>query len=443
MKIVAVTSCPMGLAHTYMAEEALKMAAKKMGYTIKVETRGMAGIQNALTKEDIENADAVIIAADTHIDKERFKNKPLIDVPVTDAIKDAKGLLKKAAKAVKKENKMKNGSNDNFKFGHSIYKNMMTAISYAAYLAVIGGVLKGLSKISFLNIKGLSDFANMSFELMLPIFAGFIGLSIGEKGGFAVGTLFGFLCMKDGAGIIGAIIMGFISGYFIKLFKKIFEKIKYLNSLNTIVISPCVAAILLYLAYHFILYKPFKTININFLYSLENANKIVLIILCALLGFMIAFDAGGPVNKVAYTFSLITLSFKMPSVFMAAAVAAGMTPPLGTAIALFARKNMFSERYTSKKWDIIFNGTAFITEGAQPFYEKNIIIKVSCIFGSVLAATLSAFFDCRISVPLGGLYTMIIPNVTLNLALYLAAILLGTIATGILIVIFDKKKMEE
>ncbi|WP_010241009.1 PTS fructose transporter subunit IIC [Clostridium arbusti] len=456
-KLVAVTSCPTGIAHTYMAAEALQIAAKEMGYEIKVETQGSVGAENVINENDLSEADAVIIAADTNVDKSRFIGKPLIEVPVKEAIKDAKGLINKAlevkitnnkelmedVKTIKKENKSNRSGP---------YKHLMTGVSFMIPFVAAGGILIALGfafgGIYVYNVPGsfaeiLFSTGKQAFALMIPVLAGYISYSIADRPGLVPGFVGGALASTIGAGFLGALVAGFAAGYIVLAIKKFVKLPKALDGLMPVLILPVLSTALIALLMAYILGNPVKAINdglFAWLKGLQGANAAILGLV---LGLMQAFDMGGPVNKAAYVFATGTI-VAGGSPIMAAVMAAGMVPPLGIALATVVSKRKFTEteREAGKAaWAL---GASFITEGAIPFAAADPLKVIPSIMaGAGVTGALSMLFGCKLSVPHGGLWVLVIPNVITNLLGYLIAIIAGIIITAVMLTILKKDVIEE
>ncbi|MCX7950555.1 MAG: fructose-specific PTS transporter subunit EIIC, partial [Clostridiales bacterium] len=373
MKLLAVTSCPTGIAHTYMAAEALKMAAKELGVDIKIETRGSVGVENEITQEDIKEAHAVIIAADTKIDKSKFEGLPMIEVSVKDAIKDAKGLIDKAMKLEKKSNyvnKVFEAKNEEKKKITGAYKHLMTGVSFMIPFVVAGGILIALSfafGIKAFEQEGTLAAALMNiggggaFSLIVPILAGYIAFSIADRPGLVPGMIGGVLSSKLGAGFLGGIIAGFAAGYVVEFLKKTIKLPKTMEGLMPVLVLPLLSTLIVGLGMIYVVGTPVASINKameGWLNSLSGGSAITLGVV---LGLMMAFDMGGPVNKAAYTFAVGTLAAGQPSTVMAAVMAAGMVPPLGVFLATVIAKNKFTQEEREAGKAAFFLGISFIT----------------------------------------------------------------------------------
>lgn len=451
MKFVAITSCPTGIAHTYMAAEALEMAAKEMGEEIKVETQGSVGAENQLTEKDIREARVVIIAADTNVSKERFAGKTIIEVGVKDAIKDPKGLIQRA-KEIKLENK--NVSQDNSikeekkaeKKGP--YKHLMTGVSYMIPFVAAGGILIAISfAFGILAFKepGTIPAALMTigggsaFALMIPILAGFIAFSIADRPGLVPGMVGGMLASSLNAGFLGGIAAGFLAGYIVVFLKKTIKLPKSLQGLMPVIILPVLSTLVVGLVMIFVIGKPMTMINVGMASWLKNLSGANSAILGIIIGLMMAADMGGPINKAAYAFGVGTLVAGQTSMVMAAVMAAGMTPPLGIALATILGKRKFTleEKEAGKAaWAL---GAAFITEGAIPFAAADPIRMIpSLMVGSATTGLLSMLFKAAIAVPHGGIFVLFIPHAVTNVGLYAISIVAGTIVTSLMILLLKK-----
>lgn len=452
MKIVAVTSCPTGIAHTYMAAEALEMAAKEMGVDIKVETQGSVGAENQLTQADIRDAKVVIIAADTNVSKERFAGKAIIEVPVKEAIKDAKGLIERA-RNIKVESKsipedvieVKEEKNTEKK---GPYKHLMTGVSYMIPFVAAGGILIAISfAFGILAFKEEGTIAaalmqiggDSAFKLMIPILAGFIAFSISDRPGLVPGMVGGMLATSLNAGFLGGIIAGFLAGYTVEFLKKTIKLPKSLAGLMPVIILPVLSSLVVGLVMIFVIGKPVSAINVamaSYLTNLSGANSALLGIV---IGLMMAFDMGGPVNKAAYAFGVGTLVAGQTSMVMAAVMAAGITPPLGIALATVIAKRKFTLEQREAGKAVWALGAAFITEGAIPFAAADPLKVIpSTMVGAAVAGSLSMVFKAGLAVPHGGIFVLLIPNAVTNVGPYILSIAVGTVVTGLMISLLKK-----
>ncbi len=442
-RIVAITACPTGVAHTFMAAEALEEEAKKRGYWIKVETRGSVGAKNALTAEEIAQADIVIIAADIELDLSRFAGKKLYKTSTGAALKKT---AQEMDHALATQNVFQGGASA--AASHSgkaelpgVYKHLMTGVSHMLPLVVAGGLLIALSFVfgieafkeqgtlaaALMQIGGASAFA-----LMVPILAGFIAFSIADRPGLAPGLIGGMLASSLGAGFLGGIVAGFLAGYSAKFVADNVKLPQTMEALKPILIIPLIASLITGLVMIYIVGGPVSaamTGLTNFLAGMTSANAVLLGVL---LGAMMCFDLGGPVNKAAYTFGVGLLASQsyLP---MAAIMASGMVPALGMGLATFVARNKFteSEREAGKASFVL--GLCFISEGAIPFAARDPMRVIpSTMAGGALTGALSMLFGCTLMAPHGGLFVLAIPNAVGNVLMYLVAIAAGTALTGLM-----------
>ncbi|ABY93826.1 PTS system D-fructose-specific IIB component (F1P-forming), Frc family /PTS system D-fructose-specific IIC component (F1P-forming), Frc family [Thermoanaerobacter thermohydrosulfuricus] len=448
-KVVAVTACPTGIAHTYMAAENLQMAAKEMGVDIKVETQGSIGAENQLTEEDIKAADAVIIAAATKVDKSRFAGKPVLEVPVEDAIKDAKGLIEKALKMEKPKDyveKVEEIHKERSAQRTGAYKHLMTGVSYMIPFVVAGGILIALSFFwgyKAFEVEGTLPWALMkigggsAFALMVPILSGYIAFSIADRPGLVPGMVGGMLAVSTGAGFLGGIISGFLAGYTIVYLKRLIKLPKTLEGLMPILILPVLSTLIVGLLMIYVIGSPMKAIMTSLTDWLTGMSSTNAVIFGAILGLMMAFDMGGPVNKTAYTFATGLLA---SNVFapMAAVMAAGMTPPLGLALATALFKNRFTKEEIEAGKAAWVLGASFITEGAIPFAAADPFRVIpSIMVGSAVTGALSMLFHIELRAPHGGIF--VIPIAVSNPLLYIGVIAVGTVVTALMVALLKKK----
>lgn len=445
MKLLAITSCPTGIAHTYMAAESLQMAAKALGVEMKVETRGSVGVENEITLEDIQEAHAIIIAAGTNVDRGRFEGLPIINAAVQDAIKDPRGLIEQAINSKGKGTPPPPVTNSVVKTG--AYKHLMTGVSYLIPLVAAGGLIIALSFIFGIEAfkeKGTLAAALMdigggaAFALMVPILAGFIAHSIADRPGLVPGLVGGMLASKIGSGFLGGIIAGFLAGYIALWLKNNINLPKTLDGLKPVLIIPFFSTLLIGLLMIYVIGTPVKAIMDAMTETLKGMSSANAGILGLVLGAMMAFDMGGPINKAAYTFGVGLLS---SNVFepMAAIMAAGMTPPLGLALATYIAKKKFTpeEQEAGKAAGVM--GISFITEGAIPFAAADPVRVIpSIMVGSAIAGALSMIFNCALRAPHGGIFVLFIPNAVSNLGMYVVAILIGTVVTAVMLSVLKK-----
>lgn len=455
MKIVAVTACPTGIAHTYMAAEAIEEAAKKLGHEVKVETRGSVGVENELTDADIKAADAVILACDTAVPMDRFLGKKLISVAVADALKDTDKLIVEALKAPKHTQGDLADEVADLKAKRSSerkgpYKHLMNGVSFMIPFVVAGGILIALSFLAdsmmggwdatyasdtlsgvLMNIGGAG-----AFGLMIPILAGYIAYSIADRPGLAVGMIGGSVATQINSGFLGAILAGFMAGYVVLAIKKYIKLPKTLQGIMPVLIIPVFGSLIVGLSMFYVFGAPVAAINngmTNFLTSMEGTSAAVLGLI---LGLMMAFDMGGPVNKAAYAFATGTLVAGSGSAIMAAVMAAGMVPPLGLGVATLLFRNKFSDAERESGKSALVLGISFITEGAIPFAAADPIRVIPSIMaGSALTGALSMILGSTLSVPHGGLFVFFAVE---NIIGYLIAITAGTALTAAIIGMIKK-----
>jgi len=449
-RIVAITSCPTGIAHTFMAAEGLQKGAEALGHTIKVETQGSVGAQNTLTDADVRAADLVIIAADTKVDKSRFAGKPIYETSTNAAIKDGQALVKDAlAQAVSSPTQA--GKTDYMAEVQSAkaarsrsrsgpYKHLLTGVSYMIPFVVSGGIMIALGfAVGGINVdKATSGLgwglfqtgANGAFVLFVPVLAGFIAYSIADRPGLAPGMVGGLLSTTIiGAGFLGGMLAGFLAGYTVYWLNRLIRLPRNLVGLMPVLILPVLSVLIVGLLMIFVVGPPVHLINTaltNWLSGLTTGNAIILGLL---MGGMMAVDMGGPVNKAAYAVAIALLASKVYGP-MAAVMAAGMTPPLAVGLATY----LFKDRWTPEELEagksVWILGLAFITEGAIPYAaEDPIRVIPSCIVGSAVAGALSMLFGCQLRVPHGGIFVVFIPGVVSNLPMYLLAIVIGALVS--------------
>lgn len=444
-RLVGITSCPTGIAHTFMAAEALQKAAKALGHTIKVETQGSVGAKNQLTPEDIAAADAVVIAADTKVDTSRFAGKRLYSTSTKDAMRGGKEVIATAL------NQPVGGSSgltstveqakaDRARARTGPYKHLMTGVSYmlpvviAGGLAIalafaIGGIYAGDQKGTLAAALSLIG-GGTAFHLFVAVLSAFIAFSIADRPGIAPGLVGGMLAQSLGAGFLGGIVSGFIAGY---LTKFLADKIKLpatLEGLKPVLILPFLSTIAVGLLMIYVIAPPVQALNHamnDWLNGMRGTNALFLGLL---LGAMMAFDMGGPVNKAAYTFAVGLLASKIYTP-MAAVIAAGMTPPLGLALAAILFKNRFDLEEREAGGPALVLGLSFITEGAIPFAAKDPLHVIpATMLGSAVAGAISMTCGVQFLVPHGGIFAALIPGAVTNLVPYLGAIVAGTVVTS-------------
>jgi PTS system fructose-specific IIC component len=437
--LVAITACPTGIAHTFMAAEALQKAARAMGHSIKVETQGSVGAKNQLTPDDIAAADAVVIAADTAVDTSRFAGKPVYRTSTKDALKQGQAVISAALeqKGVETSSATPQAAADSKRVGP--YKHLMTGVSYmlpvviAGGLAIalafaIGGIYAGDQKGTF--AWALSQIGSTAFQLFVAVLGGFIAYSIADRPGIAPGLIGGMLAHTLGAGFLGAIVAGFIAGYLTRFLAQSIKLPSTLEGLKPVLLLPFIASISVGLLMIFVVGPPVQALNAAmnaWLTGLTGANAIVLGLI---LGSMMAIDMGGPINKAAYTFGVGLLASKLYGP-MAAVMASGMTPALGLALAATIFKSRFDEEERKAAGPAAVLGLAFITEGAIPYAAKDPMRVIpALVAGSATTGALSMFFNVQLLVPHGGIFVTMIPGAVQHLVAYLGAIVAGSLVTA-------------
>jgi PTS system fructose-specific IIC component len=446
-KIVAVTTCPTGIAHTYMAANSLKKAAGELGHTIKVETMGAVGVENELSSEEIRQADVVIIAADATVSMERFAGKRVYSTSAGAAIKDSRLVVETAfneattTKGASYLDSVIQSKAERSAQRKGIYKHLMTGVSYMLPLVVAGGLAIALSfvfGIKAFEVKGTLAAALMdigsgaALALMVPILAAYIGYSIADRPGLTPGLIGGMLASKIGAGFLGGIIAGLIAGYVASWLKNSIKLPQTLEGLKPILIIPLLSSLTVGLLMIYVIGVPVKTVMDGLTVYLTGISSANAILLGLLLGAMMALDMGGPVNKAAYTFAVGLLANHVYEP-MAAVMAAGMTPPLGLALATYLQKNKYSaeEREAGKAAAVL--GLSFITEGAIPFAAADPFRVIpSIMIGSAVTGALSNLFGCTLKAPHGGIFVLPIPNAVGRVGLYIVAITVGALITALL-----------
>jgi PTS system fructose-specific IIC component len=473
--IVAITSCPTGIAHTFMAAEGLQRGAEALGHTIKVETQGSVGAQNTLTEADVRAADLVIIAADTKVEMSRFTGKAVYETSTNAAIKDGQAVVK-AALAQAAARPAPTGQADlvgqvqavkaaQAKARRGPYKHLLTGVSYMIPFVVAGGIMIALAfaiggyKIAFYDTSNITVLttgflsnpfqslgaalfvigAKAGFLLYVPILAGFIAYSIADRPGIAPGMIGGVLANLTGSGFLGAIIAGFFAGYLVLwLNRSISARLpRTLAGIMPVLVLPVLGSLIVGLGMIYIVGVPIAFVNQALIHGLKNLQGANAALLGLVIGLMMGFDLGGPVNKAAYAFSVgLLLDPHFPVTQpMAAAMAAGMTPPLGLALATVLFKNRFTAEEREAGVAAWVLGASFITEGAIPFAAEDPFRVIPAVMvGSGLTGALSMFFGCQLHVPHGGIWVMFIPGVVggppLPVLVYILIIVIGTIVTA-------------
>lgn len=462
LKLVAVTSCPTGIAHTYMAAEALEKKAIALGHTIKVETRGSGGAKNVLTDAEIAEADCVIIAADTQVPMDRFQGKPVIMAKVSDGIGKADLLIQKAESGqvpLYKGTKaaVSTGSlGEKESAGRQFYKHLMYGVSHMLPFVVGGGILIAIAYlIDSLSVDissvadkstlgGITEVAALfmkigkaAFGFMLPVLAGFIAMSIADRPGLAVGFVGGFIASNGKSGFLGALIAGFIAGYLVLLLKKVFSKLpESLDGIKPVLLYPLIGVLLMGLATYYVIEPIFGTINTLLNHGLASMSDANTILLGLLLGGMMAVDLGGPVNKAAYVFGANAIATGNYNI-MAAVMVGGMTPPLAIAVATLIFKSKFTLEERKAGPTNFVMGFSFISEGAIPYAAADPLhVLPALIAGSAVAGGMSMLFDCTLRAPHGGIFVFPVVG---NAVYYLLALLVGTMVSVLLLGIIKRK----
>lgn len=462
--ILAVTGCPTGIAHTYMAAESLEKKAKELGCRIKVETRGSGGAKNVLTKSEINEADCIIVAADTQVPMDRFDGKQVIQCKVADGISKAEELLTKAMNGQasvyhgngKAEAAEDGGKSDSI--GHQIYKNLMNGVSHMLPFVVGGGILiaiaflidgfsvdlNSLSLEERGNFGTITSFAAMfkqigdaAFGFMLPILAGFIAMSIADRPGLAVGFVGGSIAAGGTSGFLGALAAGFIAGYVVKLLKKIFDKLPdSLEGLKPVLLYPLFGILIIGLIMTYLVEPPIGGLNTLINNGLNSMNGASAVLLGALLGGMMSVDMGGPVNKAAYVFGTASIAAGNYNI-MAAVMIGGMVPPIAIALATLFFKNKFTAEERKAGPTNFIMGLSFITEGAIPFAAADPLrVLPACVAGAAVSGALSMAFHCTLMAPHGGIFVFLTVG---NPLMYLIALAVGSAVSCVLLGVLKKE----
>lgn len=478
--IVAVTACPTGIAHTYMAEEKIRRAAQERGYRVKVETNGQGGIENRLTKADIEAATAVIIAADKQVEMPRFDGKKLINVPVAAGVNKADELVERAAsgdasvyRAKKGQTAQDDEPSENESLGRQAYKHLMNGVSHMLPFVVAGGILIALSFFWGINsadptstdyneiAQALKTIGDLSFAMMLPVLAGFIGHSIADRTGLVIGFMGGVFAdpTKFGAlpasgifensvpsGFLGALVAGFLTGLIVWLLEKAFQWLpKSLNGMKSIFLYPVFGVLIMGVLMLFVINGPMGAVMNGLITLIDSIPESMTILLGFVVAAMMSIDMGGPINKAAYVTgtALVTASNGAGSNVMAAVMIGGMVPPLAIALAATIQSKLWSEQERSGAYVNYAMGAAFITEGAIPFAAKEPLTVIPPLaIGAGVSGALSMFFGSISYVPHGGIFAVIAGGVT-NPWLYLLAWIIGGVVSALLLNIFKKRSAKK
>lgn len=466
--IVAVTACPTGIAHTYMAAEAIEKKAKELGYQVKVETRGSGGAKNVLTDDEIAKAAGVIVACDTNVPTDRFDGKKVIECQVSDGINKAEELIKRIAagdapvfKASGKKEASHSSVGGKESIGHQIYKHLMNGVSHMLPFVVGGGILIAIAflidgfsvDLNSLPADQRANFGTITqaaamfkgiggtaFGFMLPILAGFIAMSIADRPGLAVGFVGGSIAANGTSGFLGALVAGFVAGYIVLLLKKVFSKLpESLDGMKPVLLYPLLGIFLVGVIMQFVVEPPIGALNTAINNGLNGLNGASAVVLGILLGGMMSVDMGGPVNKAAYVFGTASIAAGNYNI-MAAVMIGGMVPPIAIALATIFFKNKFTAEERKAGPTNFIMGLSFITEGAIPFAASDPLhVLPACVVGSAVAGGLSMAFGCTLMAPHGGIF--VVPTIG-NPLMYLVALVIGAfIACGLLGLL--KKKVSE
>lgn len=462
--ILAVTGCPTGIAHTYMAAESLEKKATELGCQIKVETRGSGGAKNVLTKAEIAAADCIIVAADTQVPMDRFDGKPVIQCKVADGISKSEELIRRAMDGnVSTYHASSGGEVDNAdeggdSVGHQIYKHLMNGVSHMLPFVVGGGILIAIAFLidGFLvdlntlpmeergNFGTITPLAAMfksiggtAFGFMLPILAGFIAMSIADRPGLAVGFVGGAIAANGTSGFLGALVAGFLAGYTIRLLKKIFAKLPdSLEGIKPVLLYPLLGIFIIGVVMTYIVEPPIGALNTMINNGLNGMNGASAVLLGALLAGMMSVDMGGPVNKAAYVFGTASIAAGNYNI-MAAVMIGGMVPPIAIALAtMFFKKKFTAEEKKAGPTNFIM-GLSFITEGAIPFAASDPLRVIpACVAGSAVAGALSMAFNCTLMAPHGGIFVFLTVG---NPLMYLLALAAGSAVACVLLGVLKKE----
>ena len=453
-QILAVTACPTGIAHTYMAAESLQNSAEEMGIHIKVETDGSGGTKNKLTAQEIKEADAIVVTADKNVELNRFHGKPVIIRKVADGINQSKELLELALSGkvpIYQGDGTTQADEPEAKesVGRKIYKDLMNGVSHMLPFVIGGGILIALAFLfddfsidpsnfgsntpfaAFLNTVG-----GTAFAFMLPVLAGYIAMSIGDRPALAVGFVGGMLANTGGSGFLGALLAGFAAGYLVLGLKKVFSKLPdSLEGIKPILLYPFFGILLIGVIIIFVINPPVASINTWMTDALNSMGESSKVILGLILGGMMAIDMGGPINKAAYVFGTASLASGQYEI-MAAVMVGGMVPPLGIALATTFFRNRFNKKERDAGLANYIMGLSFITEGAIPFASADPLRVIpSCVIGSALAGGLSMFFGCTLMAPHGGIFVFPVVG---NPLWYVLSLVIGSTATMLMLALLKK-----
>ncbi|MCH4166410.1 MAG: fructose-specific PTS transporter subunit EIIC [Megasphaera sp.] len=462
--VIAVTACPTGIAHTYMAAEALENKGHAMGIDIKVETNGSGGVKNRLTAEDITRAVGVIVACDKNVPTERFSGKPVVFTKVADGIKEPEKLIQEVLNGSVPVFHGTGSSSEDVTLadgavkesvGRQVYKHLMNGVSHMLPFVIGGGILIALAFLFDMQNAGNANFGSgtplaaflknvggLSFSMMMPILAGFIAMSIGERPALMPGLVGGFLATTGGSGFFGALFAGFIGGFLILFLKKIFAHIpQALEGTKPILIYPVLGLVLMGIIMTYIINPPTAMFNVWLSDTLNSMTTSSRIILGLILGGMMSIDFGGPINKAAYVFgtaSLMSASGQaVSSGIMASVMIGGMVPPIAIAIAMIIFKAKFTKKERQSTITNFIMGLSFITEGAIPFAASDPLHVIpSCAIGSAIAGALSMFFNCTLPAPHGGIFVF---GVVTNWPMYFVSLIIGAVIAAVILGVIRKR----
>lgn len=465
--VVGVTACPTGIAHTYMAAEALENKAAAMGVDIKVETNGSGGVKNHLTEADIKRAVGVIVAVDKDVPVQRFAGKKVIFTKVANGIKipeeliqtvlDGKAPVYQGSESSSESVAVESAEKESV--GRQIYKHLMNGVSHMLPFVIGGGILIALAFLFDMDNAGAANFGSgtpvaallkniggLSFSMMMPILAGYIAMSIGERPALMPGIVGGFLATTGGSGFFGALFAGFIAGYLVLLLKKVLSVLpESLEGTKPILFYPVLGLVLIGLIMTFVINPPTAIFNTWLFDSLNSMTTSSRIVLGFVLGGMMSIDFGGPINKAAYVFGTASLMSAtgqaVSSGIMASVMAGGMVPPLAIALAMLIFRNKFTPKERQSTITNFIMGLSFITEGAIPFAASDPLRVIpACAIGSAVAGSLSMLFGCALPAPHGGIFVF---GVITNWPMYIVSLIAGVIVAAILLGIFRKKRPQE
>ncbi len=454
IRVLAVTACPTGIAHTYMAAESLEKAAKEMGVTIKVETNGSGGVKNQLTQEEIAQAECIIIAEDRDVPAQRFDGKRVIQTKVADGIHRPKELLEQALSGHAPVFHAEGGAQEQAVqehegVGRRIYKHLMNGVSHMLPFVIGGGILIALAFLfddftidpsnfgkNLPFARFLKTVGDTAFGFMLPVLAGYIAMSIADRPALMVGFVGGMLAKDGGSGFLGALVAGFVAGYLILGLRKLFDKLPHaLEGTKPVLLYPFFGVLLIGAAMTFLINPPMSAFNTWLSNSLSAMGESSKILLGLILGGMMSIDFGGPLNKAAYVFGTAAIESGNYDI-MAAVMVGGMVPPLAIALATMLFKNRFTSSERQSGLTNIVMGLAFITEGAIPFAAADPLRVIpSCAIGSAVAGMLSMAFGCTLMAPHGGVFVFPVVG---NALMYVVALLAGTVVGALLLGILKR-----